>query len=111
MYDTRMGMIISDTQGRAFRSGAVGVAVGISGITPYLDCVGLKDLYGKSLKSTIICVADELSSAASIIMGQANNGYCLVLIRGVSYFDEIKCNSYDSCIQDILRDEENDLFR
>ncbi len=107
-YDCEIGVIISDTQGRTWRVGAIGVAVGISGLHPILDCRGSVDLYGKELSSTIEATADELASCASLLMGQANKGICLVLIRG---YDASICKSDESSIQEIIRDEETDAFR
>ena len=103
-------VIISDTQGRAWRVGAIGVAVGISGMHPVTDFRGTYDLYGQELKSTIEATADELASAASLIMGQSDNGMCLVLIRGYDS-SAISCAGNESCINEIIRDKENDAFR
>ncbi len=109
-YGAEIGVIISDTQGRPWRVGAIGVSVGVSGIHPCTDFRGDVDLYGRELKSTIEATADELASAASLIMGQSDSGMCLVLIRGydTSY---VKCNSNEASINEILRDEETDAFR
>jgi coenzyme F420-0:L-glutamate ligase/coenzyme F420-1:gamma-L-glutamate ligase len=109
-YNVEIGVILSDTQGRAFRVGAIGVAVGISGLHPCRDCRGEHDLYGQELKSTIEGIADELAGAASLLMGQADNGLCLILIRG---YDNtyIKCKTSESNIQEIIRPEEKDVFR
>ncbi len=104
-----IAVIISDTQGRAFREGAIGTAIGISGMNPLWDRSGERDLYGKELKTTRIAVADELASAASIIMGQANEGLPVVLIRGVSYFKQLK-NDYAN-IKPLIRLKEYDVFR
>ena len=73
--EEQVAIIISDTQGRPFREGAVGVAIGISGIEPLWNRQGDTDLYGRKLQSTSIAVADELAAAASILMGQAMKAY------------------------------------
>ena len=104
-----VAVIISDTQGRAFREGAIGTAVGISGINPLWDRSGERDLYGKRLKTTNIAVGDELASAASIVMGQADEGIPVVLIRGVKYFNKLK--NYDTNIKPLIRPKEYDVFR
>ena len=109
-FNSDVAIIISDTQGRAFRSGAVGVAIGVSGICPVSDCRGDIDLYNQELKTTIVGTADELASAASLVMGQSSNGMCLVLIRGYD-ISSIKRGVDDSSIDEILLDEEKDLFR
>ena len=103
-------IIISDTHGRAWRVGAIGVAVGISGLKAVTDFRGSKDLYGNELTSTIEGTADELASAASLIMGQSDEGTCLVLVRGLDT-SLLKCGAEESCIDDIIRDESEDVFR
>ena len=102
-------IIISDTQGRAFREGAIGTAVGISGMVPLWDRVGEKDLYGKELQTTSVAVADEIASAASILMGQADEGIPVVIIRGVNYFQKLKDNN--ATIKPLIRPKKYDVFR
>jgi len=103
-------IIISDTHGRAWRVGAIGVAVGISGMSPVTDFRGCVDLYGQELMSTIEGTADELASAAGLLMGQSDSGICLVLIRG--YDSSLtSCDVNGACIDEIIRDEEMDAFR
>lgn len=104
-----ISIIISDTQGRAFREGAVGVAIGISGLNPIWDRSGEKDLYNRDLKTTAIAVADELAAAASIVMGQADEGIPVVLIRGVNYPKMLKNDSAN--IKPLLRPKKYDVFR
>ena len=104
-----IAVIITDTQGRAFRFGAIGTAIGCSGIDPLWRRVGEKDLYGRELETTEIATADELSAAASLIMGQADEGLPVVLIRGFSNFDNLR--NTDSNITPILMPKEFDVFR
>lgn len=104
-----VAIIISDTQGRAFREGAIGTAIGISGIEPLWNRCGEIDLYGRELQTTSIGVADELASAASLIMGQANEGIPVVILRGVSYFKNLQNNS--STIKTLIRPKKYDVFR
>ena len=66
VFDVDVSVIISDTQGRPWRVGAVGVAIGISGIHPCTDFRGSSDLYGQELMSTIEGTADEASISESI---------------------------------------------
>lgn len=109
-YDCDIAVIISDTQGRAWRVGAIGVAIGVSGIHPCSDLRGCYDLYNQKLQSTIEATGDELASAASLLMGQSDNGICLVLIRGYdSTFS--KCSIDDSSIDEIIREKNMDAFR
>lgn len=107
--DKKIAVILSDTQGRPFREGAVGVAIGISGILPIWNRQGELDLYKKELQTTSIAVADELASAASIIMGQADEGLPVVIIRGVDYFNRLRDLSTD--IKEIIRPKKHDVFR
>ena len=104
-----IAVIISDTQGRAFREGAIGTAIGISGMLPVWDRAGELDLYGRKLKTTSIAVADELSSAASLVMGQANEGIPIVILRGVSYFQKLRSES--ATIKSLIRPKKYDVFR
>ncbi|MBE6486175.1 MAG: coenzyme F420-0:L-glutamate ligase [Methanosphaera stadtmanae] len=109
-FGSNCKVIISDTHGRAWRVGAIGIAVGISGMHPITDFRGTYDLYGQELMSTIEGTADELASAASLLMGQSDSGICLVLIRG--YDSSITtCSSTEASISEILRDENEDAFR
>ncbi len=103
-------IIISDTQGRSWRVGAVGVAIGISGLHPITDFRGNFDLYGQELMSTIEATADELASAAGLMMGQSDEGICLVLIRGYDC-SLISCALDDASINEIIRDKQQDVFR
>lgn len=105
---TAIAVIISDTQGRAFREGAVGTAIGISGMEALWDRRGETD-YGRELETTKIAVADELASASSILMGQADEGIPVVIIRGVEYFKTLKNSS--STIKSLLRPKKYDVFR
>lgn len=109
-YDCSISVIISDTQGRAWRVGAIGLAVGISGMHPCTDFRGDIDLYNQELKSTIEATADELASAASLLMGQSNSGNCLILIRGYDN-SECRCEIGESSISEIVRDKQTDAFR
>lgn len=105
----KVAVVISDTQGRAFREGAIGVAIGISGMEPLWDRRGEKDLYGRELQTTTIAVADELASAASIVMGQAHEGLPVVLIRGVNYFDSLQNDR--ATAKSLIRPKKYDVFR
>ena len=63
-----VAVIVSDTFGRAWREGVVNVAIGVAGFQPLLDYRGTTDAYGRPLTSTVIAVADELASAAELVM-------------------------------------------
>lgn len=108
-FEKDLAVIITDTQGRAFRVGAIGTAIGCSGINPLWVRIGEKDLYGRELETTEIATADELASAASLIMGQADEGLPVVIISGFSAFNHLR--KTDSDIMPLIRPKEFDVFR
>ena len=108
-FGEEIAVIITDTQGRAFRFGAIGTAIGCSGISPIWKRVGEKDLYGRELETTEIATCDELSAAASLIMGQADEGLPVVIIRGFDSFDHLR--NVDSNIKPVLMPKTADVFR
>lgn len=75
-------VLINDSHGRAWRIGTVGVCIGCAGIAPVWDQRGLHDLFGYTLQASEECIADELTAAASLVMGQSNEGRPVVIIRG-----------------------------
>ena len=102
----KIAVIITDSFGRSFRLGAVGVALGVSGISPILDKRGSKDLYGKELQSTIVGQVDNLASAAQLIMGETDEGLPVVVIKGYEF-----SIMEESSISLILRKSKLDLFK
>ena len=104
-----IAVIITDTQGRAFRVGAIGTAIGVSGINPLWVRVGEEDLFGRELETTEVATADELAAAASLLMGQANEGIPIVLIRGFEPFNHLR--DTETGIKPLLRPKEFDVFR
>lgn len=108
-FKEEIAVIITDTQGRAFRFGAIGTAIGCSGISPIWKRVGEKDLYGRELETTEIATCDELASAASLIMGQADEGLPVVVIRGFNGFDTLRNTT--SNIKSVLMPKKADVFR
>lgn len=100
-----VAVIINDTQGRPLRAGAVGTAIGSSGLVPIWVRAGESDLYGYILEASPIAIADELASAASILQGQSNEGIPVVIIRGARYLKG------EGTAKELLRDREKDLFR
>ena len=106
LTNLEIAVIISDSFGRPFRIGSTGVAIGIAGMNPILDQRGFKDLYGYTLQTTIIGHADNLVSAAQLVMGESNEGIPVVIIRGYDYKIE-----ENASIVPILREPNLDLFR
>jgi coenzyme F420-0:L-glutamate ligase/coenzyme F420-1:gamma-L-glutamate ligase len=103
--DVPLGILIIDSHGRAWRLGTAGVAIGISGIPGLVDLRGKMDLFGYTLRITQVGAADELASAASLVMGQAAEGTPVVHVRGFPY--ELR----EGCLGELIRPEEQDLFR
>ena len=103
-FGCHIPVIISDTQGRPWRKGATNLAIGIAGMSPFIDNAGRKDLYERFLRSSLVCLADELASAAELVMGQADEGIPIVIIRGVDYIIG------EGAATQILRSSEENLF-
>ena len=100
-----IGLMIIDSHGRAWRSGTVGVCIGLSGIPGVVDLRGKLDLFDYELRYTEVGTADELAGAASLMMGQADEGYPIVHVRGFPY------QLREGTLGEIIRPKEKDLFR
>ena len=101
-----VAVIVSDTHGRPLRMGEINVAVGVAGIKPIRDRRGGKDLFGYVLRIKQTAVADELSSAAELVIGQANEGIPAAIIRGYNYQSAEEVSATQ-----LTRAKEKDLFR
>jgi len=99
-----VGVIISDTFGRAWRIGQVNVAIGVDGLHPITDYRGQKDMFGYVLNVTQMAVADELASAAELVM-RKSDGVPVAIIRGFKYAPA------RGSARELIRPEEEDLFR
>jgi coenzyme F420-0:L-glutamate ligase / coenzyme F420-1:gamma-L-glutamate ligase len=99
-----LGVIISDTFGRPWREGLVNVAIGVAGLEPLKDYRGLPDTEGRILKVTTLAVADELASAAELVMGKLDR-VPVAVIRGYAY------TPGEGNATQLLRAPERDLFR
>jgi coenzyme F420-0:L-glutamate ligase/coenzyme F420-1:gamma-L-glutamate ligase len=100
-----VAVIISDTFGRPWRNGATNVAIGVAGMDPMLSYVGQEDTHGKTLHTTVLCVADELAAAAELAAGKVL-GVPVVLVKGYPYQP-----SEAASHQALVRDPDKDLFR
>jgi coenzyme F420-0:L-glutamate ligase/coenzyme F420-1:gamma-L-glutamate ligase len=100
-----VGVVINDSIGRAWRNGTIGTAIGVSGVPGLLDLRGTPDLFGRVLRTTDLALADEIASAASLVMGQAGEGRPIVLARGVPYARR------EGNALELLRDQTLDFFR
>lgn len=101
----RLAVIISDTFGRPWREGQVNIAIGAAGIEPLIDYAGVADPYGYTLQASAIAVADELASAAELVMGKISR-VPVALIRGYVYAPDETATA-----RRLLRDPRFDLFR
>ena len=101
-----VAVIVSDTHGRPFRMGEINVAIGVAGIKPIRDRRGEKDLFGYELKIKQTSIADELASAAELVIGQADEGIPVAIIRGYNY--QVMENA---SVAELTRPKEKDLFR
>lgn len=100
-----VGVLIIDSHGRSWRTGAVGVVIGIAGIPGVVDLRGQIDLFGFELQSTEVGVADEIAASASLIMGQVSEGTPVVHVRGMPY------PLREASLAEMLRPKEKDMFR
>jgi coenzyme F420-0:L-glutamate ligase/coenzyme F420-1:gamma-L-glutamate ligase len=100
-----IGVMIIDSHGRAWRNGTVGICIGLSGLPALIDERGWQDLFGYTLKITVVGVADELAAAASLVMGQAAEGTPAVHVRGFPY------PLGEGSLKELIRPKEQDMFR
>jgi coenzyme F420-0:L-glutamate ligase/coenzyme F420-1:gamma-L-glutamate ligase len=101
----KVGILIIDSHGRAWRNGIVGISIGFAGIPGIVDLRGKPDLFGYKLRITQIAAADELAAAASLLMGQANEMSPVIHVRGFPY------QLTDGKFSDLIRAKSLDLFR
>ncbi len=104
-YNKNLSILISDTHGRALRRGAINVAIGSHNFSVLDNVIGRKDIFGYELKATIIALADEVCSAAELVMGQAGEMTPVVIVKGLEQ------KSLKSNIEELQFDDEKRLFR
>lgn len=100
-----VGVIISDTFGRPWRRGLTDVAIGVAGIAAVVDLRGVEDALGREMQVTEVAVADELASAAEMVMGKSS-GIPVAVVRGVD-----PTWLRDSSVAELIRPASEDLFR
>ena len=100
-----VAVVVSDTHGRPLRMGEINVAIGVAGLKPIRDRRGEKDLFGYELRVKQTAVADELASAAELVIGQADEGVPVAIIRGYRY-----PRSEEAKATELVRPREKDLF-
>ena len=106
----RIGVVVADSVGRAWREGTVGLAIGVSGLPARLDRRGEPDLFGRALHVTEVGIADSIASAASIVMGEGAEGRPAALVRGLAFEDRSEAERAGRAGQ-LVRPRERDLFR
>ena len=106
MLDKNISIIVSDSMTRPYRSGVINFALASHNIQSLLDLKGEKDLYGNKLKGTEVAVADELASAAGLLMGQSDEKKPVILIKGFNKSTYQINNSFD-----LIVSENDDLYR
>lgn len=99
-----LATIVSDTFGRPWREGLINVAIGVAGIAPFIDYRGETDSHGRSLRVTVVAVADEIASAAELVM-KKKDGVPVAIIRGFNYY------AREASGRELIRAPELDLFR
>jgi coenzyme F420-0:L-glutamate ligase/coenzyme F420-1:gamma-L-glutamate ligase len=99
------GIVVSDSFGRPWRVGTVGVAIGCAGFPATLDLRGQADLFGRPLRVTVVGHADEIASAASVLMGQASEARPVILVRGLAL------GAPHQPAAALIRPSQQDLFR
>jgi coenzyme F420-0:L-glutamate ligase/coenzyme F420-1:gamma-L-glutamate ligase len=104
-FGVRLGVVISDSFGRPWRRGTVGVAIGCAGLPSLIDLRGQPDLFGRTLEVSIIGFADEIAAAASLLQGQAAEGQPVVLLRGLAW------SAPEMPVAEVVRPMGEDLFR
>ncbi len=104
-YGCKLGVLINDSAGRAWRNGTVGFTIGCAGFEPLQDLVGKEDLFMRQLEIHQVAVPDELAPAASFLMGQSDEGKPVVLIKGA------RLNESQQGSGILVRDKTEDLFR
>lgn len=104
-FKTPLGIIVSDSFGRPWRHGTVGIALGSAGIPALNDLRGQPDLFGHPLEVSRTALADEVASAASLLMGQADESHPVVLVSGLAVAERaIPAHA-------LIRSATEDLFR
>lgn len=104
-FGVDMAVVMSDSVGRAWRNGVVGLAIGAAGLPALQDLRGRVDREGRALEVTQVGFADEIASAAQLLMGEADEGRPAVLVRGITWREPPVTAAA------LVRDREQDLFR
>ncbi len=99
------GVIVTDTNGRCFRRGVTGFAIGCSGVTVMRDWTGRKDVFGRELTKTVECVVDEIAAFANLLMGEGGDRIPAVVFRGLNF------STGEGNCKEVYRSEGEDVIR
>lgn len=102
----KVGVIIIDSIGRAWRNGSIGQTLGVAGVVPLLDLRETPDLFGREMRVTEVALADEIAAGASALMGEGSEAKPVVVVRGFHALGDA-----DTSVRSLLRDKNMDLFR
>ena len=103
----KVGVIISDTYSRTFRRGQLNFTIGLAGIDPFFDYRGTRDLFGYVMQVKFSAVADELASAAELVMGQGKEAIPVAIVKGLNRVNFRE----DSSFKELTINEKEDLFK
>ncbi len=101
----KISIILTDTNGRAFKTGQTGIAIGVYKIHPIKNWKGKKDLFGNKLEITEEAIADEIAGAANLLMGEGDGGYPVVILRGLGM------RSDEASIKEMYRNDREDIIK
>ena len=104
-FGVSIGIVINDSLGRPWRNGVVGVALGAAGIPSLRSLIGKPDLFGRKMRTTESAFADQVATAATLVMGESDEGIPAVHIRGLSWQEP------ERPAQDLVRAAHEDMFR
>jgi coenzyme F420-0:L-glutamate ligase/coenzyme F420-1:gamma-L-glutamate ligase len=103
-FGVQVGVVISDSVGRAWRVGTVGLALGLAGLPAIQDFRGRGDLYDRALEVTVVGFADQVAASAALVMGEGSEGVPAAMVRGLQWSDA------DTTAVSLIRPREQDLF-
>jgi len=101
----KVAVIITDTNGRAFKEGQTGAAIGVAGMAPFLDWRGRHDLFGRELHVKNEAIVDELAGLGNLLTGEADGGTPVAIVRGYKY------RARKASIREIYREEKSDIIK
>jgi len=101
-----VGVVVTDSVGRAWRNGTCGIALGASGIDALEDLRGNNDLFGRPLQVSTVGTADQIAAAAQLLMGEGNEGLPVIHLQGLA-----GGKGQEQTASDLVRDPAQDLFR